>query len=222
MRSKRSFSFRADQPQPGTRDYFCRFLLFEETYDSADDARNRLANLHIRSPDATAEVNEYDRVMRSGFRVGTVVYLLQTDAITFWEEVQRFAKELFGATPGAELTRAIINAPAEQFVGHLLIMDIVSWSRRVVGFAWYGPAQWQRVRDISSDADDLEDTCEEWLRLAEQKLTQLKAGGLRVEKVEVDSEQLILWCNERGLEINAQARSRYAAEKLCEMDGDQS
>ena len=110
MRSKRSFSFRADQPQPGTRDYFCRFLLFEETYDSADDARYRLANLRLASPDATAEVNEYDRVMRSGFRVGTVVYFLQTDAIMFWAEVQRFAKELFGATPGAELTRAIINA----------------------------------------------------------------------------------------------------------------
>jgi hypothetical protein len=88
----------------------------------------------------------------------------------------------------------------------------------VVGFAWYRPAQWQRVRDISSDADDLEDTYEEWLRLAERKLTEIKASGLRVEKVDVDSEQLILWCNEQGLEMNAQARSRYAAETLREMD----
>jgi hypothetical protein len=59
------------------------------------------------------------------------------------------------------------------------------------------------------------------LRLAEQKLAELRAGGLRVEKVDVDSEQLILWCNERGLEMNARARSRYAAEKLRELDGDQ-
>ena len=108
LRSKRSSTFRADQPQPGTRDYFCRFLLIEETYDSVDDARNRLANLHLPSPDATAEVNEYARVMRSGFRVGTVIYFLQTDAVMFWEEVQRFAKELSGVTPGAELTRALI------------------------------------------------------------------------------------------------------------------
>jgi hypothetical protein len=86
---------------------------------------------------------------------------------------------------------------------------------------WYRPTQWQRVRDISSDADDLEDTYEEWLRRAEQKLTELKADGWRVEKVDVDSEQLIVWCNERGLEVNAQARSRYAADKLREMDGDQ-
>ena len=94
-----------------------------------------------------------------------------------------------------------------------------SKQKLVVGFAWYRPAQWQRVRDISSDADDLEDTYEQWLSLAEQKVTELKASGLRVEKVDLDSEQLIAWCNERGLEVNAQARSRYAADKLREIDG---
>jgi hypothetical protein len=79
-------------------------FFFEETYDLVEDARHRLANLHIASPDAPAEVNEYDRVMRSGFRIGTVVYFLQTDAIIFWDEVRRFAKELANATHGAELT----------------------------------------------------------------------------------------------------------------------
>ena len=95
-----------------------------------------------------------------------------------------------------------------------------SEEKMVVGFAWYGPAQWQRVRDISSDADALEDTYEEWLGLAEQKLAELRAAGLRVEKVDVDSERLILWCNERGLEMNGQARSTYAAETLREIHRD--
>ena len=110
MRRKQISSFRADQPQRGSRDYYCRFKLFEELYDSADDARSRLANLHLPSPD-TPEDNEYARVMRLGFRVGTTVYFLQTDAIIFWDEVQRFGKELSSATPGAELTRVIIDAP---------------------------------------------------------------------------------------------------------------
>jgi hypothetical protein len=114
MRSKRSFSFRADQPQPGSGDYYCRFSLFEETYDSADDARHRLANLHLPNPDGPAEERDYLSLMRTGFRIGNVTYVFQTDAIIFWDEVQRFAKDLFGATPGAELTHAIINAPAEQ------------------------------------------------------------------------------------------------------------
>ena len=42
----------------------------------------------------------------------------------------------------------------------------------VVGFAWYRPQQWQRVRDISTDADDLEETYEDWLRLADNKLSE--------------------------------------------------
>ena len=92
----------------------------------------------------------------------------------------------------------------------------------VIGLAWYRPEQWLRVRDISSDADSLEGSYEEWLRSAEQKLEELSSSGLQVEKVDVHSEQLILWCNERGLEVNGQARSRYVAEKLQELHGDQS
>jgi len=109
MRSKRVFSFRADQPQHGSRDYFCRFSLFEEAYDSVDDARHRLANLHVAAPDGPG-VDEYRLGMRTGFRVGTVTYFLETDAIIFWDEVQRLARALANSTPGAELTRAKINA----------------------------------------------------------------------------------------------------------------
>ena len=117
MRSKRVFSFRANRPDPGTTNYFCRFTLFEETYDSADDASHRLANVHVQSPDGHEGEEEYLSVMRTGFRVGNVAYVLQTDAMTFWDEVQRFAKELAHATQGVELTRVIINATAEQVVG---------------------------------------------------------------------------------------------------------
>ena len=53
----------------------------------------------------------------TGFRVGTVTYFLETDAIIFWDEVQRLAKALANSTPGAELTRAIINAPPNSIVG---------------------------------------------------------------------------------------------------------
>jgi hypothetical protein len=109
MRSKRSVSFRANQPQGGPGNNFVRFWFFEETYDSIGDARNRLANLHLQSPDADAQVNEYDRFMRSGFRVGTTVYFLQTDAIIFWDETRSFVKELAKTTAGVELTQESTN-----------------------------------------------------------------------------------------------------------------
>jgi hypothetical protein len=97
-----------------------------------------------------------------------------------------------------------------------------SQNKMVVGFAWYRPEQWQRVRDISTDADSLEDSYEAWLKLAEGELKKFQSSGLRVEKVDIDSEQLILWCNEQGMEVNSKARARYAAEKLSELDSDQS
>ena len=87
-----------------------------------------------------------------------------------------------------------------------------------IGFAWYRPEQWQRVRDISSDAEDLADTYLGWLQLAEEKLNQIRNSGIHVETVDIDSEQLIRWCNERGLEISGESRSQYAAEKLRELD----
>jgi hypothetical protein len=88
----------------------------------------------------------------------------------------------------------------------------------VIAIVWYRPEQWQRVRDIATDGEELESSFTEWLHVAEEKLKQLQSSGLRVEKVDVDSEKLILWCNERGLENNGKARSRYAAERLSELD----
>jgi hypothetical protein len=91
-----------------------------------------------------------------------------------------------------------------------------SEDRIAIGFAWYRPEQWQRVRDISDDVEDLHDTYPEWLRLAEENFNRLENTGAHVEKVDIDSEQLIIWCNERGLPIIGASRSQYAAEKLRE------
>src|SRR2546425_2803796 len=68
MRTKRVFSFRATQPEPGTSNYYCRFSLFEEMYDSADDARHRLANVHLPAPDGPEGDRDYLSVMRTGYR----------------------------------------------------------------------------------------------------------------------------------------------------------
>src|SRR6266496_921897 len=91
----------------------------------------------------------------------------------------------------------------------------------VIGFAWYRPSQWQRLRDISSDAHELEDTYEEWLQIAEQQVTEMEPRVARVEKIDVDIECLVLWCNELGVDLDAEARSRYAVEILREMERSQ-
>jgi hypothetical protein len=103
MRSKRSFSFRADQPAANTRDYYCRFSFFEEMFDSEEDARRRLANIHLADPEGPAEERDYLSSMRTGFRVGNVAYVFQTDATIFGDEVGRLSKTIANLTPNAEI-----------------------------------------------------------------------------------------------------------------------
>ena len=92
----------------------------------------------------------------------------------------------------------------------------------VIAIVWYRPEQWQRVRDTATDAEALEESYAEWLQLAESKFQELKSSGRKVEKVDVDSEKLILWCNERAMENDGKARSLYAAERLSELDKNRS
>jgi hypothetical protein len=92
----------------------------------------------------------------------------------------------------------------------------------LVGVAWYSPAQWQRLRDISDDPDDMPDSYVEWLRLAEENLNYLRRSGIKVKKVDIDCEELVRWCNEQGLKITGEARSRYALQKVSEVNQNQS
>ena len=120
----------------------------------------------------------------------------------------------------------MIAAPGQlkRYVLHSAAMkdSTQSQDKPVFAIVWYRPEQWQRVRDIATDSDEFENSYVEWLQLAEEKAKDLKGRGLRVEKVDLDSEKLILWCNERGLENDAKARSLYAAERLSELDEKQS
>jgi len=91
MRSKKWFSFRADQPLPNVRNTYCRFRLIEETYDSGADAQDRLTRIHLPDP---SEEQMYTPGLRTGFRVGNVAYVFQTDGAIFLDEIKRLAKEL--------------------------------------------------------------------------------------------------------------------------------
>lgn len=83
-----------------------------------------------------------------------------------------------------------------------------------VGMAWYRPNQWSLLRQVALDSHDLESTFEEWEKLASAKYQELKAQGVSVEKVDVDVEELVVWCSSRNTPLNASARSNFAADKL--------
>jgi hypothetical protein len=81
------------------------------------------------------------------------------------------------------------------------------------GVAWYEPADWRAVREAAIDPDDLESSYDDWLRLSKASCAELALDGIDVERVRVNAEELIGWCRERCIPLDAQARSRFAIQK---------
>jgi hypothetical protein len=79
--------------------------------------------------------------------------------------------------------------------------------------AWYSPEDWHRLREVAADPEALETTYEEWVATANSTLQELRKPGLSVEKVQVNVDELISWCEAQGLALDGRARARYAAEK---------
>ena len=86
------------------------------------------------------------------------------------------------------------------------------------GVAWYRAEQWERLRDIVAAPEALEETYEEWVAMATEKLSHLAEQGLVLEKVDVDVEELLAWCNERGRAVDGEARAEFAGVKFQERD----
>jgi hypothetical protein len=84
----------------------------------------------------------------------------------------------------------------------------------IVGCAWYRPEQWERLREISVDRDDLGATYEEWERNAEANLEKLNEMGLHSVKVDIDVEELVNWCMVQNCLVDGEARAQYATERL--------
>ena len=99
-RGKVAVGFKAEQRMPNeSENYYVRFLLLEETYDSNNDAQQRLVHLHDAAPNESGE-DQYTRVLRDGFVVDRTAYILQTNAMIFFPEVQRLTKELAASRTG--------------------------------------------------------------------------------------------------------------------------
>ena len=80
-----------------------------------------------------------------------------------------------------------------------------------VGICVYAAEQWTRLREVISDAEDLEETHEEWLAMLKQHLHRFREAGIRYELLEIDVEELVKWCKRKRLPINSAARAEYAS-----------
>ena len=87
-----------------------------------------------------------------------------------------------------------------------------------MGVAWYRPEQWERLLEISSDYQELEDTFEEWKVMAEKNLRKLSQHGYVIRKVDIDVEELLSWCNLNHRPVDGDSRTEFTVIKLREPD----
>jgi len=88
----------------------------------------------------------------------------------------------------------------------------------VTGVAWYRREQWDRLLAVSADRDMLEPTFDEWLSFAEDKVKALERQGVRLQKVDVDVDELISWCRAQNRKVDGPARTRFVIEKVRKAD----
>ena len=91
-------------------------------------------------------------------------------------------------------------------------------NKTVMGVAWYRRDQWNRLLEISSDRVELEDTYDEWKTVAEENLGNLAKHGYKLRKVEIDVEELLIWCNLQNRDVDGDARTEFTLVKLRESD----
>jgi hypothetical protein len=81
---------------------------------------------------------------------------------------------------------------------------------RSVGMAWYSESQWPLLLQVSADANQLEKTYSEWLRVAEARYDELVKKGTPVVKIPIDVVDMARWCREMGRKtVDGEGRSLY-------------
>ncbi len=88
------------------------------------------------------------------------------------------------------------------------------YAETATGAAWYDRQQWDRLKEVAADSDQLEDSYDAWLEAAEEAVRGLEATGMLIERVRIDLEELIAWCNDTGRAIDGAARAEFARRTL--------
>ena len=85
---------------------------------------------------------------------------------------------------------------------------------KVIGIAWYRPQDWNRLREIAADPDELEESHGAWLTTVQRVMRRMERDRLRVRKVIIDLDELQAFCRKEGLANTCASRSRFVAEKV--------
>ena len=81
--------------------------------------------------------------------------------------------------------------------------------KTILAFCWYDEDQWNLL--AKADPTGVDESYSEWRKNANDALSQLKENGVNVQKISINVNELLKWCQEKGVEPLGKARSEYAA-----------
>lgn len=84
----------------------------------------------------------------------------------------------------------------------------------VLAIATYKMQDWQRLREISDDKTELEDTWQEWHDSMLKSEDILRRKGIKYKEELIDLNELMEYCEKNRLKVNSESRSRFVAHKL--------
>jgi hypothetical protein len=87
----------------------------------------------------------------------------------------------------------------------------------IFGIAWYRKDQWELLRMVSAKPETLEDTYEEWLINANKLKDNLEQLGITAKEVDIDINDVVLWCKSINNTINSKSITEYVTLKLKEL-----
>lgn len=82
----------------------------------------------------------------------------------------------------------------------------------VQAMVWYREEDWDTLITLFADSHLLPKTYGDWLSRAEEMKARVQATGDIVIKVFIDPETFPAWCAQKGLKMDAEARSQLAIE----------
>lgn len=81
-----------------------------------------------------------------------------------------------------------------------------------IGMAWYTRQDYPRILEIMEDAENLPATWHDWNKKAERIQRDAERQGHIVIRAVIDPDDFPVWCRARGLNVDAEARIRFANE----------
>ena len=78
-----------------------------------------------------------------------------------------------------------------------------------VDVTWYTAEEWRKVKDTAVDPERFEETYEEWVKMVDEAIQEIRERGVTVQKQCVVSSELLAWCLAHGRVNDAKARAEF-------------